>query len=282
MLYDRSENEAAIEDFFLSQESTASPPALTIPLIFIIHFSMRDLRMLRESVQTEFSHFLPPNWYQMEFVEEVAKRLENCNSLGDVLRRMLAQASGAVIIPVLAADFFMMVRQRVFTATEGELHFNVLGRRKAHELAAANFVEVRDFEGQPLMKLGDEDFAWLFQECFLLSQQRGVITSYLDARYGGHYTSTFDNWRKDAGTFFSKFFQQARINTPVQPAGSSESQERIETERKISGWFTEKLALQIDDWTVRGWPLVERSDPGDPDDPDERRDLDDAPRANAN
>ena len=262
MLYDRTENEQALEAQFARNSAGALPEPLTNQLTFLVHFCAQDVALLRESVQGSINLFLPPNWYEAAVVlEEMGT--DSGGSLGDVLRKGLAGSAAGAIIPIHCADFFTCVRQQVFEATLGERHFHILGRLRMHELAGANFLDADRFPTGRISDLTGADFEWLFEQSFSMSQQRAVVTAYVDAMYGGHVPSTFDHWRRDAEVYFPRYFRQFGSDIALSGGADLEPPDRPDTERRIVNWYADKLKAQIASWNNNGWPVLD--DEGAPD-----------------
>lgn len=256
MLYDRTENEHALNILFSQQETKTQAAALSSTLIFLIHFSSRDVEMLRKSLRGSFGQFLPANWYSAPVIAKQVAKLGG-NSLGDVLRGTLSGSETGAITPIHGKDFFACLRQSVFDATLGKIYFHVLGRRNMHELVAANFIDERSAEDLSISDLTTADFERMFEQTFTVSQQRAVVTAYVDAAFGPHVISTFDQWRRDPMTYFPKHFH--RVGIDFIPAGNGEVEPlaRKETEKRIANWFSDRLKAQIISWNSTGWPVIE-------------------------
>lgn len=256
MLYDRKENELALEALFSKQESKTSPKALSTSLTFLIHFSSRDVEILQKSVQDCFSLFLSPDWYSASNIaKEVGETGGNC--LGDVLRKGLADSTTGAMIPVHGEDFFMCLRQSVFEAGLGNVHFSFLGRRSMHELAAVNFCDARASEDLSVSDLTSADFEWLFERSFVISQQRAVVAAYSDALFGPHIPTIFEQWRRDPAVYFPRYFHQVGVDFNVSGSENVEPLARMETEKRISNWFSDRLKAQTSAWNSTGWPIIE-------------------------
>lgn len=256
MLYDRTENERALDALFSQQETRTQADALSISLTFLIYFSLRDVEILQKSIQSSFDQFLAPNWYSAPLISEQVQELGGI-SLGDVLRRSLSGCRTGAIIPIHGADFFTSLRQNTFEAGLGKVHFHVLGRRSMHELAVANFIDERGLDDLSISDLTTVDFERIFEETFVISQQRGVVVAYSDAAFGPHISSTLDQWRRDRENYFPKYFHQVGVDFKVSENREVEPFARMETEKHISNWFSDRLKAQTTAWNSTGWPIIE-------------------------
>lgn len=255
MLYDRTENECALDVLFSQQETGTQTDALTIPLTFLIHFSARDVEMLQKSLQGSFEPFFSPNWYSAPIIAEQVTELKG-SSLGEVLRHTLSSYGRGAILPIQGVDFFSCLRQGVFEATQGKVYFHVLGRRNVHELVAANFADSAAVDKLCISDLTPTDFENMFEQTFTVSQQRAVVIAYINAAFGPHTISTFDQWRRGPTAYFLKFFHQLGVEFLNAENGEAEPLARKETEKRIANWFSDKLKSQTETWNSIGWPVI--------------------------
>ena len=256
MIYDRSENEEALLAFFAEQDDSEDVPPLAISLTFLIYFSAIDVAHVQNSAEESFDQFFAPTWYGQQTIAEEHTSFGG-TSLGSFLRRKLRTCTTGAIIPIHGSDFFGCVRQGLFEATLGDVRFVVMGRRRAHELAGANFIDAGGFDDKALTDLTSAEFEWLFEQAFTISQQTAVITAFSDAMYSAHIPSTFDYWRIEPQVFLNKYFRQVGVKFEVGNASSLENSQRPDTERHLSSWFSDKLRQQTDEWNLNEWPKLD-------------------------
>ena len=255
MLYDRSENERALERFFSAQTDLPPLDGLSAPVTYLIHFSPWDVSILRHSAQKLVEAFLPPDWYNADTVAQVAEEMP-ATSLGGILKRRLQHVTGNIIVPIHAEDFFACERQGVFRVTAGEKAFNLLGRRLMHEVATSNFIDAGHLEDRLLTDLTSADFEWLFERAFTVSQQRSVVTTYSDAVYSAHVPIVFDTWRREPTQTFARYFKQLSFDFESVEATNPEPIERSAKEKQLANWFADRLRAQTRRWTEQGWPEI--------------------------
>ncbi|MEL7465968.1 MAG: hypothetical protein AAFN79_17995 [Pseudomonadota bacterium] len=257
MIYQRTANETALKALFGEggADGIGAPEQASAPVLYLIHFSQGDVELMRASLGAAGRRFLPSDWYLAEVVGEDPDAVD-AGSLGDMLRRKLAAFPEGAVVPVNGGDFFACARQGAFDATRGAKSFLVLGRRRAHEFAASRFIEIEGNLRRRLADLTREDFEWLFEASFTISQQRALAIAYIDVMFGPHVAVVFDVWRQDPDAFFSRYFSAVGLGALGEPARNREPSDRLQAERKIANWFAEKMTAQIASWNRDGWPVV--------------------------
>ncbi|MDX8349281.1 hypothetical protein SLH49_14940 [Cognatiyoonia sp. IB215446] len=253
MLYNRSDNERALNRLFSEHTDLPQLNLLTVPVTYIIHFSPRDVSILRQSALNLIENFLPPDWYD---VGVVAQQMETtpASSLGALLKTRLEAITTSAIIPIHAEDFFACERLGAFQITLGEMGFNVLGRRLMHEIATSNFIDEGRLGHKSLAELTQDDFIWLFERAFTVSQQRSVVTTYSDAIYSAHVPLSFDTWRREPSEAFIRYFRKLSLDFEGAEATNPEPMERSGREKQLANWFADRLRAQASQWNEVGWP----------------------------
>ena len=246
---ERRERHAALAAVFDGQNGPVPPNDVAV--VFAVVAVPGDLEPLLASAALAGIAHLPADWYEPERLAGGARKRPLPVVLGEMLRP-IPDAAGPVLVPMLMADFFALLRLRLLAAFP-RARFAIVTRGRTLFSAGARFLDAHpaiDPDGAEM----DPYIDAVLHDTFAVAQHEAIVSMALEAVYGrGQPTLYLEVWRRKPVDLLTRLLPGFDASS-VEPATSramldSEPSTRENRERRLVTRLNGAARLTAAQWS---------------------------------